>query len=50
MGATLATLRKYVRAEVHDPAPLEKMSTSTLTHDGSDGDTFFKDNSFFVIT
>jgi hypothetical protein len=43
MGATLLTLRKYVRAEVHDPAPLEKLSTLTLTHDGGNGAAFFQD-------
>lgn len=46
MGATLSTLRKYVRAEVHDPAPTQKMSSSTLTHDGGNGAAFFQDASF----
>jgi hypothetical protein len=45
MGATLATLRKYIRAEVGDPAPLRKLSTLTLTHDGSSQTTFFQDAS-----
>ena len=43
MGATLATLRKYIRAEVSDPAPTEKLSSLTLTHDGGDGSLFFAD-------
>lgn len=43
MGATLATLRKYIRAEVNDPAPLEKLSSLTLTHDGGNGAAFFAD-------
>lgn len=43
MGATLATLRKYIRAEVYDPAPEEKLSTLTLTHDGGNGAAFFQD-------
>lgn len=46
MGATLSTLRKYVRAEVHDPAPTEKMSSSTLTHDGGNSAAFFQDQTF----
>jgi hypothetical protein len=46
MGATLATLRKYVRAEVHDPAPTRKISTSSLIHDGGNGAAFFQDATF----
>jgi hypothetical protein len=41
MGATLTTLRKYTRAEVHDPAPLEKMAASVITHDGGNNSTAF---------
>jgi hypothetical protein len=43
MGATLSTLRKYIRAEVGDPAPEEKLSTLTLTHDGGNSAAFFQD-------
>jgi len=45
MGATLATLRKYVRAEVNDPAP-ERLpdSSTTFTHDGGDNLAYFEDN------
>jgi len=46
MGATLSTLRKYIRAEVNDPKPSRKMSSSTLTHDGGDSAAFFQDQSF----
>jgi hypothetical protein len=49
MGATLSTLRKYIRAEVNDPAPTEKMSSSTLTHDGGNGAAFFQDQSFNFV-
>ncbi len=50
MGATLATLRRYIRAEVNDPAPLEKMSTSTITHDGGNDETdFFQDASYNFV-
>jgi hypothetical protein len=37
MGATLSTLRKYIRAEVGDQEATEKLSTVTLTHDGGNG-------------
>jgi hypothetical protein len=50
MGATLSTLRKYIRAEVGDPAPTEKMSSSTLTHDGGNGAAFFQDASYNFVT
>ena len=51
MGATLATLRRYIRAEVNDPAPLEKMSTSTITHDGGDNEEdYFQDASYNFVT
>jgi hypothetical protein len=50
MGATLATLRKYIRAEVGDPAPLEKLSSVTLTHDGGNGAAFFQDASYNFVT
>lgn len=47
MGAALSTLRKYIRAEVNDPKPERKMSTSTITHDGGDDETsFFQDASY----
>jgi len=46
MGATLSTLRKYIRAEVHDPAPLRKISTSALIHDGGNDAVFFQDQTF----
>lgn len=50
MGATLATLRGYIRAEINDPAPSEKMSSSTLTHDGGDAAAFFQDATFNFVT
>lgn len=50
MGATLATLRKYIRAEVGDPAPLEKMASSTLTHDGGANAAFFQDQTFDFVS
>ena len=51
MGATLDTLRRYIRAEVNDPAPLRKLSTLTLTHDGATGSTtFFQDASHNFVT
>jgi hypothetical protein len=50
MGATLATLRKYIRAEVGDPAPLRKISTSSLIHDGGNGAAFFQDATFNFVT
>jgi hypothetical protein len=50
MGATLATLRKYIRAEVGDPAPAEKLSTLTLTHDGGNGAAFFQDQTHNFTT
>lgn len=50
MGATLSTLRKYIRAEVNDPAPEEKLSTLTLTHDGGNGAAFFQDQSHNFTT
>jgi len=51
MGATLETLRKYIRAEVNDPAPLRKLSTLTLTHDGAtDNEAFFQDASHNFVT
>lgn len=45
MGATLSTLRKYVRAEVNDPAP-ERLpdSSTTFTHDGGNNLAYFEDN------
>ena len=49
MGATLATLRKYVRAEVHDPAPLRKISSSALIHDGGNNAAFFQDATFDFV-
>ena len=50
MAATLATLRKYMRAEVNDPAPLRKLSTLTLTHDGGASETdFFQDASYDFV-
>lgn len=44
MGATLATLRKYVRAEVNDPAP-ERLpdSSTTFTHDTT-SQAYFQDS------
>jgi hypothetical protein len=50
MGATLSTLRKYIRAEVHDPAPLRKISTSALIHDGGNDAAFFQDETFNFLT
>ena len=50
MGATLATLRKYIRAEVNDPAPTEKLDTLTLTHDGGNSAAFFQDASYNFVT
>jgi len=51
MGATLATLRRYIRAEVNDPAPLEKLSTLTITHDGGSAEEdFFQDASYNFVT
>jgi hypothetical protein len=50
MGATLATLRKYIRAEVGDPAALRKISTSALIHDGGNGTAYFSDATFNFIT
>lgn len=51
MGATLSTLRKYIRAEVNDPAPERKMSSSTITHDGGDNSkTFFQDQTYNFAT
>jgi len=47
MGATLETLRKYVRQEVDDPAP-ERIpdSSTTFAHDGGSNRTdFFQDSS-----
>jgi hypothetical protein len=49
MGATLSTLRKYIRAEVHDPAPLRKISTSALIHDGGNDAVFFQDATFDFV-
>lgn len=46
MGATLSTLRKYVRAEIHDPAPTRKISSSSLIHDGGNDAVFFQDATF----
>ena len=43
MGATLATLRKYIRAEVGDHSPTEKLSTLSLIHDGAGNATAFQD-------
>lgn len=47
MGATLSLLRKYVRQEIDDPAPLRKPdSSTTFQHDGGDGLTsWFQDSS-----
>lgn len=47
MGATLSLLRKYVRQEIDDPAPLRKPdSSTTFQHDGGDGRTsYFLDSS-----
>ena len=46
MGATLSLLRKYVRQEIDDPAPLRKPdSSTTFQHDGGDNQT-----SFFLYT
>jgi hypothetical protein len=50
MGATLSTLRKYIRAEVHDPAPLRKISSSALIHDGGSAAVFFQDATFNFVT
>lgn len=47
MGATLSLLRKYVRQEIDDPAPLRKPNSSvTFQHDGGDDLTdYFLDSS-----
>lgn len=47
MGVTLSVLRKYVRQEIDDPAPLRKPdSSTTFQHDGGDGLTsYFLDSS-----
>lgn len=47
MGATLSLLRKYVRQEIDDPAPLRKPNSSTtFQHDGGNGLTdYFLDSS-----
>ena len=50
MGATLATLRKYIRAEVGDPAPTRKLSSLTLTHDTTTQTTFFQDATHNFVT
>lgn len=50
MGATLATLRKYIRAEVNDPKPTEKLSSLTLTHDGGNSAAFFQDQTYNFVT
>ncbi len=50
MGATLATLRKYIRAEVGDVAPTEKMSGDTITHDDGSQTAYFEDDSYNFVT
>jgi len=47
MGATLSLLRKYIRQEIDDPAPLRKPdSSTTFQHDGGSGLTdYFLDSS-----
>jgi hypothetical protein len=49
MGATLATLRKYIRAEVGDQEATEKMASETLTNDGGNGVAYFEDASFDFV-
>lgn len=47
MGAALSTLRKYVRAEINDPSPERKMSTSSIIHDGGNNNTtYFQDQTY----
>jgi hypothetical protein len=50
MGVTLATLRKYIRAEVGDPAPT-RVTTTSLAHDGASNNTgYFEDNAVNFVT
>jgi hypothetical protein len=50
MGATLATLRNYIRAEVGDQEP-QRVTTTSLAHDGASNNTeYFEDNAVNFVT
>jgi hypothetical protein len=49
MGATLATLRKYIRAEVGDPAPT-RVTTTSITHDDGSQTTHMEDSDVNFVT
>ena len=50
MGATLLTLRNYIRAEVGDQEP-QRVTTTALAHDGASNNTeYFEDNAINFVT